>query len=167
MYCIGITRNGCPCTRRAKENYCYLHRPKKDNYDECIICFHDMQCKIDLDCGHSFCISCLQKWRQPSCPICRQCTNIEITTDVQSKMWFIHRALDEMPDTIGKNKKIAKIHSIMSTALSIHSYLFDKNNGTFKEQFEQKVKELHECGMNTTKYKKATESYDSRILKLQ
>ena len=55
----------------------------------------------------------------------------------------------------------------MSTALSIHSFLFDKNNGTFREHFEMKATELYECGMNTLKYKKALESYDSRIKQLE
>lgn len=80
-------------------------------------------------------------------------------------MTFIHKTLDEIPHTIGKDKKIAKAHSVMSTAMSIHAYLFNK--GTFREHFEQKVIELHECGINTLKYKKALESYDARMKQLE
>lgn len=169
MYCIAVTQKGYPCTnqRKAKGCYCGVHQPKKKKYEECSICYHDMQRKVDLECGHSFCLSCLQKWRKPTCPICRQCTNMEITKDIHLKMSFIHKTLHEMPDTIGKSKKIVKAHSIMSTALSIHSFLFDKNNGTFRENFEMKATELYECGMNTLKYKKALESYDSRIKQLE
>lgn len=72
-----------------------------------------------------------------------------------------------MPDTVGKDNKIAKAHSVMRTAMSIHAYLFDKNKGTFREHFEQKVTELHACGMNTLKYKKALESYDARMKQLE
>lgn len=157
-YCCGITKKGIPCTRRTKDKYCNNHAPKNGHYDDCPICYDEMQCKIDLQCGHSFCLPCLQNWENGTCPICRAGTN-RILKDVKTKVSFIRKTLDEFQDTKGKEKQFEKAHSIMSTALTIHSYLFKH---TFLKYYDEKTVELQESGMNTDRYKRALASYYSR-----
>lgn len=37
---------------------------------QCSICLEE-GCNVTLACGHHFHIDCIEKWRQPTCPICR------------------------------------------------------------------------------------------------
>lgn len=159
-YCSGITKNGNPCTLRTKHKYCNNHAPKKGSeHCECPICYDEMQCKVELKCGHSFCLPCLQNWEWESCPICRAKTN-QVYRDVKNKISLIRKILSEFPDMKGKEKQIENAHIVMKTALTIHSFLF---RHTFLQHFEEKSTELQKSGMNTDRYRRALESYHSRI----
>jgi len=51
MYCRGITQRGCPCISKAKDGEFYCDEHDGD-YEECPVCYDDMQCKSQLKCGH-------------------------------------------------------------------------------------------------------------------
>jgi hypothetical protein len=51
----------------------------------CCICYDEIQDKGTIDCGHSFCRKCIQKWsrRNTTCPLCRQ-QFFEIKTETKN-----------------------------------------------------------------------------------
>lgn len=150
MYCKAITKKGYPCTHRAN-GYCGNHTPKGGEYEECAVCYDDLQSKTILMCGHSFCLPCLQRLNTSICPMCRRNTNTIYKT-VKEKVKEIHRALREMPNIIGLDNRKAQARHIFSTVMSIHSYLFSADH--FLEQFEQKMMECSRDGMDTDLYNK-------------
>ena len=72
--CCGITLSGKRC-KIKNENFCHFHKKN------CSICFEENQPEIKLNCGHSFCKDCTNRWliRNPNCPNCRtECTQEEL-----------------------------------------------------------------------------------------
>lgn len=162
MYCKGIKKDGGPCTCKTKKKYCNNHISKTGHYEDCPICYEEMQYKVDLSCSHSFCLPCLQIWTHGTCPICRDLTNHVIVETVK-KIREIESGLVDVAKAVSKEKKREKAHKLMKTILSIHSYLFQPNY-SFIKIFEDKIQELEaDADFDTTKYKKALDSYYSRI----
>lgn len=157
IFCKGITKDGYPCVRKIKkgEIYCKSHNGV---YEECGICYDDMQCKTVLECGHSFCTSCLNNC-SIACPMCRKHTNFRrILTDQSiqklsikiGKMDFLH------PD-----EKMNNAYDIFNLSMQLHSVLLPKKE--FFKNLESKLNEFSEQGMNTDKYKKQMLSYIQTI----
>lgn len=163
MYCKGITKKGEPCIKlvRKEDKYCSVHRCRSGEYDECPICYDDMQCKIELTCGHTFCISCLQNTNNDTCPLCRKSTNHifrerEVGIEVLSDMMQYHT--DEQ-DEMSKKQRIQLAYDIFDNTASLHCYLF--NIKAFMVHYESKVREFSKK-INTTRYAKQIESWRQR-----
>ena len=86
--CKGFCKNGNPCKRKQKNEYCHQHcllktlnETAEESVDDiCSICFDKPQSKIVLECKHEFCESCINTWiskTQSSCPLCRKTLNNE------------------------------------------------------------------------------------------
>lgn len=165
MYCKGITKNGTPCCRqvsnKSNSKYCHSHKPPNGKkYSECGICYGDAQIEVDLSCGHSFCLPCLQKWHKFSCPMCRKNTNHRVCIDVSSKMCTLSKNMEDMHKVSGKPNKIKCAQQIFDLTMSMHSFLL--HHKPFLENFENKVKEFTANGMDTSLYRKQLESFYSR-----
>lgn len=60
--------------------------PDYDHLEECPICYDNMEKFYTLQCGHSFCLSCIRPWTQKCildriatfCPICREPFNPDV-----------------------------------------------------------------------------------------
>ena len=74
MSCQAITLKGLPCKCKSKKDseYCSRHT----NCFECSVCLFgkSKRQKLTLNCGHSFCKSCIDTWTKTnnSCPLCRK-----------------------------------------------------------------------------------------------
>ena len=70
--CKAITNKNkrCKCKIKKNSNYCNNH---KNNF-ECSICLEPIKEKNTINCGHTFCNICIDKWTQKNknCPICRK-----------------------------------------------------------------------------------------------
>lgn len=160
MYCKGITKKGEPCIKLVGKGnkYCSVHQCS-GGYEECPICYDDMQCKVELSCGHTFCFSCLQNTHNDSCPLCRENTNHifrerETSIQVLSDLMQYH-AEEQIP----VDERILMTHDIFNSTVALHCYLFRIN--VFMVHYEDKVREFS-TRMNTTRYAKQIESWRQR-----
>lgn len=161
MYCKAITNNGAPCIKLVKkgDKYCHLHKCCSGEYEECPICYDDMQRKVKLSCGHSFCISCLQNTDNDSCPLCRERTNHiyrerEVGIQVLSYMMEFN-SLESMPI----EQKVKLAYDIFDGTTALHCYLFKVRD--FMVQYEAKVQEFS-TKMDTSRYAKQIASYKEK-----
>lgn len=83
MRCLAKTVAGrrCKCYVHS-EGLCWVHFPKPEPVS-CCVCIEEIKETVPLDCGHKFCKECifpwiLEKWKNTSCPVCRQPVNEQI-----------------------------------------------------------------------------------------
>jgi hypothetical protein len=72
--CCAVTLSGKRCKKKTKL-FCHIHKKT------CSICFEENKPEIKLNCGHSFCNDCTNRWliTNPTCPNCRtNCTPEEL-----------------------------------------------------------------------------------------
>ena len=81
---------------------------------QCAICYE--KCNFKTECGHSFHLQCLKKWRDTqkqdeaiTCPLCRrQITVIAYNTRAQSKIFTICEKLRELFGDADEQQKNSK-----------------------------------------------------------
>lgn len=156
-FCKAITSDGCPCTNVAESGrYCEEH---DGDYDECPVCYEDMQCKSSLECGHTFCLFCLYKC-EVMCPLCRAETNVFRNNQIDV-LENIKEVMITQWATTDKANRIQLAHDICDQMMQNH--IFSLTKKTMIDLFEKKLDELCEVGMNTDKLKKQLESFKERI----
>lgn len=69
-----------------KHRFVLSHEEYHKPVDDCSVCFDSLSrsCCVTTSCKHSFCKSCLKKWKKDTCPMCRQ-TVTSTTTWVLTK----------------------------------------------------------------------------------
>ena len=161
MYCKGITKKGEPCIKlvRKGNKYCDVHKCCSGEYEECPICYDDMQSKVELKCGHSFCTSCLQNTHNDSCPLCRNSTNHIFRKREAGIQVLSHLMQYHTEEQIHADERILMAHDIFNATVSLHCYLFRIKE--FMIHYEDKVREFS-TRMNTTRYAKQIGSWRQR-----
>ena len=138
---------------------------------DCIICLNPITNKCTLDCNHSFCFTCIDKWQNTrnltygggcknNCPICRRKStinksNIRITRSMslQKRNDDIQKKLIDLCETAlsgnGNNKEaITKILQLIYENpwyIKHHEHSENCNCGVAK-QIKLKLDEYEACG---------------------
>jgi hypothetical protein len=154
MYCRGITQRGCPCVCKVKDGelYCSVH---DGDYEECPICYDDMQCKSQLECGHSFCVPCLNMCGI-ECPVCRRETNVH-RESTDRCIRELSKKMYGMKTISSKVDKMNSAYDICNLTMQLHTVLLARKS--FCDQFEEKLVEFDRQGMYTCTYMKQIASY--------
>ena len=156
MFCKGITKKGTPCIKKIKNGkYCSSH---KGDFEECVICYEDMQFKGQLSCNHSFCISCLSNCEK-ACPYCRQDTNI-FKQKNDLAMQKISTNLRHFHFVKRKKDKIEIAHQTFKLIMKNHTKILKDKK--FIQIFFEKMQELSRDGMDTEIYLNQICSYIDR-----
>lgn len=156
MYCKAITKTGTPCIRKIKcGKYCTTH---KGEYEDCPICYDDMQAKTVLKCGHSFCIACISKCEK-SCPLCRQETN-EFPTKFANTLRIISSKKYSNIRLSEENSK-KKVKQWFDLVMTVHYKVLIVEE--FRNVFFEKIKYLSTKGMEMNKFIKQIESFKQRM----
>lgn len=76
MQCEGVTRAGVRCRKTCQEGKTRCHVHENDHEEPCSVCMLRMsggEGDRTLDCGHTFHVRCLERWKRRSstCPLCR------------------------------------------------------------------------------------------------
>lgn len=156
-FCKGTTSKGFPCIRKIKAGvkYCHAH---KGEYEECSICYEDMQCKSTLKCGHVFCVACLSKCTSINCPLCRRETNqyqLDVRENAQ-KVYSIIQVFKKKPK-VGRMKLA---HDLCELVMKTHDrFLSDPR---FNKAFGSKVEEFSQEGLQCDKFITQIASYNAR-----
>lgn len=162
MYCKGITKKGEPCIKlvRKGNKYCNLHKCRSGEYEECPICYDDMQCKVELKCCHSFCRGCLQNTKNDTCPLCRKRTN-HIFRERETEIEILSDLMEYHSEVQGLSteQRIKLAYDIFDCTATLHCYLFKIR--VFMVHYESKVREFSKR-INTTRYSKQIESWKQR-----
>lgn len=140
MYCRGLSLFGQPCCNKVtctESKYCSLHTGV---YVECPICYEDMQNKLTLRCGHTFCIKCLKSWRDSSCPHCRKNTNL-MSEFVQKTINICAQYVDlANSDELSDEDKIKAVIRYIVNIFNIHNVIF--KSPTAVDIIERKINDL-------------------------
>ena len=157
MYCRGITRRGCPCVCKVKDGglYCRVH---DGDYEECPICYDDMQCKSQLECGHSFCVPCLNMC-DIACPVCRRETNVH-RESTDRHICELSQKMYGIKTISSKVDKMNTAYDICNLTMKLHTVLLARKS--FCDQFEEKLVEFDRQGMYTCTYIKQIASYKQK-----
>ena len=167
MFCKGLSCGGHPCCNKITtigSKYCSRH---SRDYDECPICYDDMQNAITLGCGHKFCITCLQACKKSACPMCRKQTNF-MTNIVIRTMSQCNRYAN-VANSLKRTEKerIQADVKFMNNIFYIHTIVF--KDKSFLKEFERKLNYLLETELVIDefpvfkKFKKKLESYKERV----
>jgi hypothetical protein len=84
LVCNGIKKDGGRCARRTRGGHCFLHASqsqcetnvrreyREEKPEQCPICTENFPANEGpLKCGHWTCMSCVEQFMKPECPMCR------------------------------------------------------------------------------------------------
>lgn len=80
-------------------------------YEQCNICCEDLkETKAVIDCGHFFCVSCIQKWAgiENTCPYCKA-----EFTKITEKALFKKQITTESKGSLGKYKRRPTVRNML------------------------------------------------------
>ena len=85
--CEGITKldKRCKNSKQMDLCFCCIHKPK----ETCSICLENINNKVQLDCGHTFCKKCIFTWLSTCkttsfyCPMCKT----DVSDKIKSDAW--------------------------------------------------------------------------------
>jgi hypothetical protein len=95
--CEAFTKSGKTCKNKPSSGCKFCHRHSRqyslEKPDECPVCMESTEnIKYPLQCGHWIHLECLLKWREDTCPMCREL--IKFTRKEKIKKNAIHRNQD-------------------------------------------------------------------------
>lgn len=156
-FCKGTTSKGFPCIRKIKDGdkYCHGH---KGEYEECAICYEDMQYKSTLMCGHAFCVACLSKCTNINCPMCRRETN-QYQLGVRENVRKVSSIIQVFKSkTKGGRMKLA--HDLCELVMKTHDHFLA--DARFNKAFGSKLVEFSQEGLECDKFITQVASYNDR-----
>jgi len=95
--CEAFTKSGKTCKNKPSSGCKFCHRHSRqyslEKPEECPVCMESTEnINYPLQCGHWIHLECLLKWREDTCPMCRE--HIKFTMKEKSKKNAIHRNPD-------------------------------------------------------------------------
>ena len=117
----------------------------------CVICYDKIKGKTSLNCGHSFCLLCIEKWynnNKNTCPVCRKKFKKNHMYD------NIQRVKTRSSTKHSRYKETNKLFNILIDKINNFDYqaqriLINTNDNNINKKINQKFKQEFETCMDT------------------